>query len=418
MANRRDHDSLRQHSSVPGKAARSALRLAVIAMPLLLLVACEMGHNATPTATLTSEEETATATPPTSTPEPTATLSSYEGYLEVEIPPCTPLSGSSLDPCKPRGPIESFWRSAGGSNPAYHSEEPLTVRFLLDYPVLSFTPHVVLRGTYMRDTVRCTSGDPGRTPSYVQQWDSLLINCYADVRVKGYVLGEGPSRLTVLVDFHHYWEGYYAEWAEEENTTEEEVIEQIRTTSELVLEQGYDPSGGDEGIYGREVILFVGPPHAEGRVVWEVFTTWNVERREDGVVVAVHPHRDNWKVSRPEKYQEYRSALEIELSRFKKEVLAAHQARVSEHGGRIAPSNIEGRVEGVALPMLITDIHDLGEYMVSTGAYGHADGTPVPPPPVPGEGDSVPDIGVDDSTPTGTPAGPGDEEGAATPVIP
>ena len=51
--------------------------------------------------------------------------------------------------------------------------------------------------------------------------------------------------------------------------------------------------------------------------------------KEDGVVIAVHPDRDDWRGIRPDKYREHLSSLEMELSRFKKQVLAAHQARVS-----------------------------------------------------------------------------------------
>ena len=37
-------------------------------------------------------------------------------YLTEEIPPCTMVAGSSVDPCEPRGPIETFG-AAGGSKP-------------------------------------------------------------------------------------------------------------------------------------------------------------------------------------------------------------------------------------------------------------------------------------------------------------
>ena len=53
--------------------------------------------------------------------------------------------------------------------------------------------------------------------------------------------------------------------------------------------------------------------------------------------------------------------------------------------------------------MLLTDVHDLREYYVNVGAYDHPDGPPAQPPPVPGEGDPVPEVGVDDSTPEPTP---------------
>ena len=366
--------------------------VAAIAALLLLLVACQ------------DSPEKASRSP---VPTPAATPSPYTGYLTEEIPPCTPIAGSSKDLCEPAGPIEMFG-AAGGINPAYDTEAPLSIRQFLDGSSLPFIPHIVLRGTYIPDTVRCTSGDPYRpvsyeTPDYFQH--SILINCYADVRVNGYVLGNGPAQLTVLVAFHHYWHGYYAEWAAEENTTEQEVVEILRNAHEIILEEGFERPG--HGIYGREVILFVGPGHSHTHEVWEVFATWYVQLEEDGTVVVVHPHRDDWKGARPDKYREHQSKLEFDLPRFKKEVLAANQDRVTEYGGRITSVDDPYIAEGGALPLLISEIQSLDEFLVSTGAYDHPDGTPVPPPPVPGEGDPVTNIGVDDSTPGASPIPPG-----------
>jgi hypothetical protein len=368
--------------------------LAAIAVLLLLHIACQ---------------DTPQTAPPTPSP--------YAGYLTEEIPPCTPIPGSSADPCETAGPIETFG-AAAGTNPAFDTEEPLTIRQFLDGGSISFIPHIVVRGTYIPDTVRCTSGNPFRPLSYARPGyfqHSILINCYADVRVNEYILGEGPSRLTVLVSFHHYWHGYYAESAAAENTTEQVVVERLRTVHEIILEEGFERTG--EGIYGREVILFVGPGHSHAHEVWEVFATWYVQRGEDGTVMAVHPHRDSWKGARPAKYREHQSKLEVDLPRFKTEVLAAHQAKVEEYGGRITSADEPVRAEGVALPQLISDIHSLGEFMVNTGAFDHPDGPPAQPPPVPGEGDLVPDIGADDSSPGAPPAGPGSEDDS-TPQAP
>ena len=276
----------------------------------------------------------------------------------------------------------------------------------------------MLRGTYIPDTVRCTSGNPFRTPSYIEPGyfqHSITISCYADVRVSGYILGAGPPRLTALVAFHHYWHGYYATTAANENLTEQDVVEQIRAVHEIILEEGHERTG--EGIYGMEVVLFIGPGHSHATEVWEVYGTWDVQRKEDGVVIAVHPDRDDWRGIRPDKYRDHLSSLEMELPRFKKEVLAAHQAKVSEYGGRTASEDIQSRAEGVELPLLILDVHDLDEFMVSTGAYDHPDGTPVPPP-APGEGDPVPTIRADDSTPVSSPPVPGGEPSPTPPAVP
>ena len=343
--------------------------------------------------------------------------SPYEGYLTEEIPPCTPVAGSSVDPCEPGAKIETTVFGAASSGWIFEYDKPWTIRQFLDGSAITFIPHIVLRGTYIPGTVRCTSGNPNRTPSYVEPGyfqHSIAIQCYADVRVSGYVLGQGPARLTVLVAFHHYWHGYYAPTSADD-ISEQEAVERFHTAHVMVLENGPELTG--EGIYDREVVLFIGPGHNHATEVWEVYGTWDVQRKEDGVVIAVHPDRDDWRDIRPDKYREHLSSLEMDLPRFKKEVLATNQVRVSEYGGRTASEDIQSRAEGVELPLLISDIHDLDEFMANTGAYDHPDGTPVPPPPVPGEGDPVPTIRADDSTPESSPPVPGGEE-ESTPTVP
>ena len=372
--------------------SRSLMRLLVVGIALLALIGCS--------------------------DEPTPTPSPYTGYLTEEIPPCTPVAGSSVDPCEPGVKVETTVFAAASSGWIFEYDKPWTIRQYLDGSAITFIPHIVVRGTYIPDTVRCTLGNPNRTPSYVEPGyfqHSIAIQCYADVRVNDYILGAGPPRLTVQVAFLHYWDGYYAPISADD-ISEQEAVERFRTAHVMVLENGPKLTG--EGIYGREVILFIGPAHNHATEVWEVFETWDVQRREDGTAIAGHPDRDDWRGLRPDKYREHLSSLEMELPRFKKEVAAAHQARVSEYGGRTASEDIQSRAEGVALPLLISDVHDLDEFMANTGAYDHPDGTPVPPPPVPGEGDPVPHITVDDSTPVSPTPRPTPVPPTPTPVPP
>ena len=108
------------------------------------------------------------------------------------------------------------------------------------------------------------------------------------------------------------------------------------------------------GIAGREEVLFIGPSSGLSVEVWQAFTIWDVQQREDGTVIAVHPHRDLWRRLRPDEYLTHLSTLEMELPAFEQAVTAAHQARVTENDGRIGPSDAEGIVEGVELPMFIS----------------------------------------------------------------
>ena len=241
----------------------------------------------------------------------------------------------------------------------------------------------MVRGTFLSDTVRCESGVPNRVPSYATPGyfqHSILIQCYADVRANSYIVGTGPAQLTVLVSYWHYWDGYYVGGVGQLGfESEEEIVEALRTTFVLTLTEG--PGGTGGGIYGREVVLFLGPSHSHATEVWEVIEAWDVQRQQDGTVFVVHPGRDAWRQTRPDDYQTHRSVLEMALTTFAQAARAASTARNTEYGGRIAPTNIEGIAAGVDLPMLVTDANQLSQFYTDTGAYDHPHGPPAQPPP-------------------------------------
>ena len=330
-------------------------------------------------------------------PQSNPTENAAVEYLTEEIPPCTPVAGSSVDPCEPDA--EQFLLTAGGGEVSMEFGEPPSMRDLLNI-TRGHVSHIVLRGTYLPNTVRCTAGNPYRPPSYLsyEEYDyvehSLTINCYADVRVSAYLVGNGPPTLTVQRYWYTYWDGWFANLAAEEGKTEREYIEDLRQMLETDDYLG--------AIAGREVVLFIGPAASVSTEVWEAMAIWDVQRQEDGTVVAVHPDRDLWRHYAPDDYLTHRSKLEMELTALTQAVTTANQARVTEYGGRIGAD--------ASLPMLLTDANQLRQYYTNVGAYDHPDGTPVPPPPVPGEGDPVPDIGVDDTTPGPSPIPPGGVE--------
>ena len=64
----------------------------------------------------------------------------------------------------------------------------------------------------------------------------------------------------------------------------------------MLIQGGRTPwlSAPTGGIGGREAVLFIGLSADASLEAWEVFPTWGVEQREDGTVIAVHPHRNVW----------------------------------------------------------------------------------------------------------------------------
>ena len=327
-------------------AKRVAPTVAVFGSLLLLLAACDTGERPTPTPT--------------------------PAYLTEEIPPCTPVTGSSADPCEP-GPS-----SLAGGVLYNMGSEPQGIRYFfggIEGRSSVHVGHLVLRGTYLPGTVRCVNnGVRSRFPLYAASTGlagsagTVSINCYVDVRVNAYVLGSGPPTLTVLV----YDRFYGFEGAQERM----EEIEDWRGSLERALITGGDgirhyediPEGGIES---REMMLFVGPSVDVSAEAWEVFFTWDVQRREDDTAIAVHPHRNGWRGN--DAYQAFLPRLEMEIPAFTQAVATANQARIVEHGGRTAAD------EGY--PMLVTDANRLTQFMTDIGAYDHPGGPPVQPPP-------------------------------------
>ena len=355
---------------------RAAIPVVVLlAVLALALVACSNGQPTSTPAIPTPAQA--------SVPTPAASLPASEhSYLSEEIPPCTPILGSSIDPCEPDFRVMSLNTSE------VIGSTPWSLRFYLDRssgPGI-WVGHIVLRGTYIPSTVRCIPGGESfrHLPAVINRWYSGWvagsIKCYADVRVNDYILGSGPPTLTVLVDYFIYYP----------TANSRSSIEEVLSRIERVLIEGGRTSRKrypEGGITGREAVLFIGPALDASIESWQVYFTWGIERQDDGTVVAVHPNRDDWKNLMRDLnstvYQTYRSSLlEMELPAFKQAVTAAHQARVAENGGRVAPASMEGMPEGVEWPMLVIDANRLDRFLTEIGAYDHPDGPPAQPPAV------------------------------------
>ena len=348
-----------------------------------------------------------------------STPSPYTGYLTEEIPPCTPAAGSSIDPCGPRpatmlvsqvwwlftglriafdiGEIETiegnFHRDLTGVPPGM--EQQLGAFGLNEPPFYDFVTHIIARATFLPGTERCTSNatfrralyDEFLPPSTSSTW---AAQCFADVRVNGYILGKGSPRLTVQTGLYiaipEFLESMPKDIEGQQDITTEEFLEGFRNVMEYTIVHG-DLEPYREtltgGVRGKEVILFLGPSINHATEAWQVLETWDVKRKSDGTVVAVHPHREAWRMSRDYSSAVHVPLLEVELPRFKQEAAEASQARLAAYGGRIGADE--------SLPMLVFDTNDLREFMVSAGSYEHPDGPPMPPLPVPGEDDPTPE---------------------------
>ena len=354
----------------------------LLAVPMLLFVSCSNGQpepawTSTPNPTVSMSIATPTpfsvpapASTPTYVPSPKLTPAPATApgfsFLPEEIPPCTPVEGVSVDPCELGASAPEVGIAQGVP---YLGDEPLSMRELLDgIQPPTWVTHLVVRGTYLPNTVRCAAGNVLRPPSYLEQEfnnlaDSLSIKCYIDVRSNAYYLGSGPPTLTVLVYRYLYWDNWFTPYLEE-GQTEQDLIEEQRQRFEGLVRDFFP---------GREHVIFLGPPVDLSTEAWRLMGFWDVQRREDSTVIAVHPGRDLWRDLRPDDYPTHISALEMEFPALTQALTTAHQARVTEYGGRIGADE--------SLPMLVTDGNQLGQYYIEVGAYDRGSPTPVQPPP-------------------------------------
>ncbi len=319
--------------------------------------------------------------PPAQPPPPYGPLE----YLMEEIPPCTPVPGSSVDPCE----VGEGLLNATGSVSLLTVDYPDVPYAVPDY-LNSFgwfdygIAHLVVRGTYLPGTVRCTSANSFLPPSHIADGGAnpLLIYCYSDVRVNEYIVGMGPSVLTVIAAHQSYGRDGVSAYGHEE-------VEILRSLWERALVEGgqHRPSpsvsrnpwlvasGPPGGIAGREAVLFLGPSSSASLETWRVYAIWDVQRRGDETVVAVHPDFYSYvRIVRDDAtFERLLPQLELELPTFKQAAQSANNARVTANNGRVRPDP--------DFPMLVSDANQLSTYFREVGAYDDPDNPPAQPPP-------------------------------------
>ena len=311
--------------------------------------AAPMSATAEFSVTETMEAETIT----TGVSETGAQPSSHDGeenvgvsYLEEVIAPCTPVGGSTRDPC------------AAGAPPliadlAFASEETketaLPLHTILNYGdlVSSLTTHIVLRGTVLPGSTRCRIYDlvmaeylPERIRQQFAGWEK--INCFADVRVSEYLLGTGPPKLSVIL------------WIDNPPHPDPPWDVQLADTYE-----------------GAEGVLFLSTGHSLTVEAWQMAFFWDVQE-VDGMVRVIAPDRDEYPPT-PENL----ALLDFTLEDFRTKITEAAATRFAHTGGRIGTDP--------SLPLLIGDANLLSTYYGAIGAvYDDPSQTPATPPPVPG----------------------------------
>ena len=314
------------------------------------------------------------------------------------LEPCLPIDGSDVDPCL-RDP---HW-TIGGSRASYSRyvipEAPIDLftrmKFMASlYDSGNSTAQFYVRGTFKPGSVRCVEAIVITYPAEPSLDRPLFsgrprgdgkfdYNCFIDLRVSEYLNGDGPGTIPILT--------YWGRASQDENSES----------------YAYFENGGPAlGLEGKEMVVVLKRPIdiAVGAWGFNHVAGWDVQRREDGVVVVVSvwagilgpPDPSNWEYS----LEEFRPMVKDAMARFR-----------ADMGGRIGyhPDDPEFAEDANGVS-LIENLRGLGAFTVD-------DVTPAPAPTVPGETDPDPyGYSVNEDALTVSTEVPGGLEDTPTPV--
>ena len=281
--------------------------------------------------------------------EPEVVFRAAVSYLDEVIPPCVPLEGTSLDPCPRTTPGQVAVLSVRPAPPSWpHTDDlPTITDTMMGFDPITIT-HIVVRATVQDNTTRC-----GLYPLIMADHSEVSFsssyyryNCYVDVRVNEYIVGTGPSELTV--ELHR--EGL--------NLSEELLADWIIGKDDWLIDIVYDPEARTAAVYeGNEVVLFLLPSFTIAVESWEggtaIADVWFVQRPDEGAIRAVAPDIVEALT------EDQRNKLDMPLADLVTKIKAAATARDNEYDGRIG--------EDSDLPDLITDANRLRDFFGRVG---------------------------------------------------
>ena len=298
------------------------------------------------------------------------------------VQPCLPVNGGDTNVCdEDLSSVEVTGGTIRTSGPSLPSPAADIRNFLEGGGTTLRDGHLVVRGLYKPYTIRCVNTREQRHHGWIniRDWKIEtgigLMKCYADLQVNDYLVGSGPSELTVLVYILPYWD---RDAATDEIAAILAQAENILLGIEQDERHRYFRNIPASGIANVESILFLGPELDASVEGWQARATWDLAE-DDGTVMVRHPH---WEYYEGDDYTvEDDGVIEWALADFTTEVQAAHTARLADYGGRIETGH--ENYDDADLPMLVTSATGLHAFHVETGNVNHPDGPPKLPPPIP-----------------------------------
>lgn len=321
-------------------------------------------------------------------------------YLEEAMSPCIPFRGSDHNPCLPGTPSEVETFSSFGLVRRWPSPFPTWVDILLGDDNVTLATHLVIRGEALFGTTRCETYHLKLGSYWHKLFDIELVNlvensglyyyCFTDIGVKEYIVGSGPTILTVAMHVESILYGG-TDFNELSDSQKNKWVRSVLN----------DPQSRVATVYeGKELVLLLGLPHTIAVESWKVSApvagVWFVQKFGDQIrAVAQDVNRARTDAER--------SQMDMPLDDLTKQIKKAAEERISLTDGRIGVESY--------LPLLVNDANYLKDYYTSVGAvYDASEGSTVLPPLAPGEGDpAAPTIPVNEGTTDTTLPVPGEE---------
>ena len=309
-----------------------------------------------------AEDESATPPPPTTTLDqatPTGTTSDDPSvsYLEATVEPCSPVDGSSIDPCERRAwsynrtvqfvhpdSVRFVHVTGQGRKTPYYPPPTLREEMRMSFQLMTsqkrawgdnYIPHFFARGVFRPGSTRCALhetnlkfGSDGITTL------NRELGCYADFEVREYLVGRGPELLTLHppVFILHT----------PENPDFYKTSEHLDDLASYV---------GDTW-EGSEFVVVVGLNQNNAVEVWRVNGVGDVQRREDGEIIISWGFLHLYPPDEP--IEPYLHMLEPRLDDYRSEIAPAYAAAAEEFG---------------VISVLDANLKFLREYLESFGIY-------------------------------------------------
>ena len=356
--------------------------------------------NPDTTTTPTTEEKVSTENPTPTQPSTTKPPKPSSLYLDNISPPCVLGENTGQDACPVEIPPTVETVTVRGAPPLWPIEGgvPTFTEILLGRGISLAAIHIVIRGTVQKNTTRCATF-PIKLHNYINETslfrDFYHHYCFADINVSEYIIGTGPTKLTVSLH--------------QELIAGKHLDNNLELTGDAFFSVLKDPQSRTATVYeGKELVLFLVPTFSVAVESWQRigdFGTWFVQRNNNNNIRAV---------SQDIIYaitDEQRRQLNLPLTLLTEQIKQANTERNSITNGKVGTSS-------PTLPSLVTDANLLKNFYTSVGAvYDDTEEATKLPPPVPGENDpTAPTIPTNDGTTETTATTPGEEPTTPSPT--